>query len=115
MFEKNLRLILLFDIYGELFTDTQRNVFDLYYNDDLSLAEVAENVGITRQGVRDSIKRTEEALLQLEEKLGFAEKISRASEAAEKVASGLTSLKEKYPKDAPLLDEMAEALKAALL
>lgn len=57
MFEKNLRLIMLFDIYGELLTQTQKTMFDLYYNDDLSLAEVAENTGITRQGARDSIKR----------------------------------------------------------
>ena len=67
MFEKNLRLIMLFDIYGELLTQTQKTMFDLYYNDDLSLSEVAENTGITRQGARDSIKRAEETLLSLEE------------------------------------------------
>ena len=58
-FEKNLRYIMLFDISAELLTPTQKTMFDLYYNDDLSLAEVAENTGITRQGARDSIKRAE--------------------------------------------------------
>ena len=74
MFEKNLRLAMLFDLYGELLTDTQKTMFDLYYNDDLSLAEISENTGITRQGVRDSIKRAEGTLLEMEERLGLARK-----------------------------------------
>ena len=53
---KNLEIALLFDFYGEMLTDKQRDVVELYYNDDLSLSEIAENEGITRQGVRDSIK-----------------------------------------------------------
>ena len=60
MFEKNLELGYLLDFYGELLSERKRAVMDMYYNEDLSLAEIAENTGITRQGVRDSIKRAEE-------------------------------------------------------
>ena len=56
---KNLEISLLFDFYGDMLTEKQRDVVELYYNDDLSLSEIAENEGITRQGVRDSIKRAE--------------------------------------------------------
>ncbi len=69
---KNLELSYLLDFYGDVLTDKQRDVMEQYYNDDLSLAEIAENFGITRQGVRDSIKRGECILLDLEEKVGFA-------------------------------------------
>ena len=51
------RMTMLFDFYGELLTDRQKEFFDLYYNEDLSLAEIAENAGISRQGVRDVIVR----------------------------------------------------------
>ncbi len=69
---KNLELSYLIDFYGDVLTDKQREVMEQYYNDDLSLAEIAENFHITRQGVRDSIKRGEGILLDLEEKVGFA-------------------------------------------
>ena len=69
---KNLELSYLLDFYGDVLTAKQREVMEQYYNDDLSLAEIAENFGITRQGVRDSIKRGEGILLDLEEKVGFA-------------------------------------------
>ncbi len=69
---KNLELSYLIDFYGDVLTDKQRDVMEQYYNDDFSLAEIAENFGISRQGVRDSIKRGEAILLDLEEKVGFA-------------------------------------------
>ena len=53
---KNLDVIILFDIYGNMLTQKQQDFISYYYNDDLSLAEIAENEGITRQGVRDAIK-----------------------------------------------------------
>lgn len=68
---KNLELSVLLDFYGDVLTEKQREVMEQYYNDDLSLAEIAENFGITRQGVRDSIKRGEAIILDLEEKVGF--------------------------------------------
>ena len=69
---KNLEISLLLDFYGDVLTEKQRDVMEQYYNDDLSLAEIADNFGITRQGVRDSIKRGEGIILELEEKVGFA-------------------------------------------
>ena len=71
MKQNHLEMCLLFDFYGEMLTDKQRELFDLYYNEDLSLSEIAEHVGITRQGVRDAIVRAEHTLTELEEKLGL--------------------------------------------
>ena len=74
---KNLELSYLIDFYGDVLTEKQRDVLEQYYNDDLSLSEIAENFGITRQGVRDSIKRGEAILLDLEDKVGFARRYRR--------------------------------------
>ena len=68
---KNLEICLLLDFYGDMLTEKQRDVLDLYYNQDLSLAEIGEDVGISRQGVRDSIKRGEASLFEMEDRLGF--------------------------------------------
>ena len=76
---KNLEISFLLDFYGEMLTDKQRDMVDYYYNDDLSLAEIAENEGITRQGVRDSIKRAEAQMLEMEERLGLARRFRRIS------------------------------------
>lgn len=74
---KDLHIAVLFDFYGAMLTEKQKDVIDLYYNEDLSLAEIAEHEGISRQGVRDNIKRGEAYLLELEEKLRFAENYHR--------------------------------------
>ena len=71
---KNLEIALLCDFYGELLTEKQRDCIVLYYDQDLSLGEIAENTGITRQGVRDSIKRGEATLLEMEGALGLCAK-----------------------------------------
>ena len=74
MSEKNLKISFLLDFYGDILTEKQRDSLELYYNEDLSLAEIAEHTKITRQGVRDNIKRGEAILIEMEEKLGFYEK-----------------------------------------
>ena len=71
---KNLAMVALIDTYSAVLTDKQREMLELYYYEDLSLAEIAQNCGISRQGVRDSIKRGEAAILELEDKLHFAKK-----------------------------------------
>ncbi|MBZ4646236.1 MAG: uncharacterized protein PWR27_812 [Petroclostridium sp.] len=71
---KNLEISMLFDFYKELLTEKQADVIDLYYNQDLSLGEISEHLNITRQGVRDSIKRGEKLLFELEERLGLVER-----------------------------------------
>ena len=63
---KNLAIADLLDLYGDMLTEKQKDVMELYYDQDLSLAEIAEHEEITRQGVRDSIKRGEAYLLELE-------------------------------------------------
>ena len=70
---KNLDVAVLLDFYGAMLTDKQRDAIDLYYNQDLSLSEIAELQNITRQGVRDSIKRGEVFLYDLEDKLHMFE------------------------------------------
>ncbi len=79
---KNLEISLLLDFYGDMLTEKQRDMVDYYYNDDLSLAEIAENEGITRQGVRDSIKRAEAQMLEMEERLGLSKRFAAISEDA---------------------------------
>ena len=71
---KNLYVSALLDVYGAFLNEKQRELCEYYYNDDLSLAEIAENVGITRQGVRDLIKRAEQTLVSLEEKCRYCER-----------------------------------------
>ena len=77
---KNLEISVLLDFYGEMLTEKQRDVVELYYNEDLSLSEIATHSQITRQGVRDSIKRAEGILLGLEERLGLAKRFRRIQE-----------------------------------
>jgi predicted DNA-binding protein YlxM (UPF0122 family) len=75
MQDKTLEMALLFDYLSELLTDKQRESFDLYYNEDLSLAEIAEHIGISRQGVRDLIVRAEAVLQDFEEKTGVVRRL----------------------------------------
>lgn len=77
---KELKFVMLLDCYGDLLTDHQRSVMELYYCEDLSLAEIGEPLGITRQAVRSLIKRTEDILLNYEEKLGFAGRLEKMRE-----------------------------------
>ena len=85
MFEKNLSLSFLLDQYGAVLGERHRTVLDGYYNQDLSLAEIAEELGISRQGVRDSIKKAEEELLFLENGLRLQARTMAVQEAAERL------------------------------
>ena len=69
--DKNIKVSMLLEMYGKLLTDKQVDVIDLYYNQNLSLSEIAEELNITRQGVRKSLVDGEKKLLDIEEKLGF--------------------------------------------
>lgn len=72
--QKDLTFSVLLDYYGPVLTEKQRAILTEYYDEDLSLAEIAENYGITRQGVRDAIKHGEATLTEMEKNLGYAEK-----------------------------------------
>ncbi len=78
----------LLDRYGALLSEKQFRILDGYYNNDLSLSEIAENEGITRQGVSDFVKRSEAQLLEYEQKLHLCENITALKTAAESVKSG---------------------------
>ena len=78
MFEKNLQIGYLLDFYGDILPERRRDLMDQYYNDDLSLAEIAEGAGITRQAVREAIKKSEAELFFYEEKLGLLERFTAA-------------------------------------
>ena len=82
---KNLEISVLLDFYGDMLTEKQREMIEFYYNDDLSLAEIAENQGITRQGVRDSIKRAEQQMLEMEDRLGMAKRFHEMQDGLEKI------------------------------
>lgn len=80
---KDLHISILLDFYGDMLTQKQRDVIEFYYNDDLSLSEIAENEGITRQGVRDAIKRAEMLLSDMEERLGLAKRFAQVKKGLE--------------------------------
>ncbi len=84
MFEKNLNIGYLLDFYGDVLTERKKDALDFYYNNDMSLSEIAEEMGISRQGVRDMIKKAEDELLFYEEKLGLAQKFRNAQAHAER-------------------------------
>ena len=86
MFEKDLKISYLLDFYGDVLTERKKEVLDMYYNEDLSLSEIAEQIGISRQGVRDLIKKAEEELSFLEEKLGLAQKMSAIRVHSDKIS-----------------------------
>ena len=83
---------MLFDFYGELLTDKQREYFDLHYNEDLSLAEIAESEGITRQGVWDIIRRGEDTLRRYESKTGLVARFARERELLDALQERLDAL-----------------------
>jgi len=87
---KDVNMALLYDYYGSFLTEKQADIFDLFYNEDLSLSEIGEHLGITRQGVRDSLKRGEEILTNMEEKIGMVRKtngIMRATEILKDISN----------------------------
>ena len=81
----NVEISMLLDLYGETLTAKQRDYLNYYYNDDLSLSEIAENEGITRQGVRDAIKRAEAVLFDMESKLKFSQKLEAVNFGLESI------------------------------
>ncbi len=120
---KNMEVALLYDCYGELLTDKQRDMIEQYYHQDLSLSEIAENAGISRQGVRDSVKRAEVQLFDMEERIGLdaemraihstLETMSRYSAAirAKSEALGTSEITD----DAVRLAELIDTLKDRIL
>ena len=113
---KDLSVSFLLDFYGDMLTEKQRQVIDYYYNEDLSLSEIAENTGITRQGVRDSIKRGEMTLFSMEDTLGLAKRfqqVQKASQEIEELAARILEYNPHIPtiaEDAARIQELAGQL-----
>ncbi len=89
---KNLDITILLDFYGDMLTPKQREFLDYYYNEDLSLSEIAANVGITRQGVRDAIKRAEAQLMEMEDRLGLVKRFKDMQTGLEEIIECATKI-----------------------
>jgi len=92
MYDKIVQIALLFDFYGQLLTEKQIDIVDMYYNNDLSLGEISEQQGISRQGVYDTLKRAEKTLFEYEEKLGLVERFINQKESMNKIIEMLDGL-----------------------
>ena len=106
MKNQTFRMTMLYDFYGEILTERQREFYDLYYNEDLSLAEIAENYGISRQGVRDVIVRAEAVMTEIEDKTGIGK-----IDAIEAAAAELKEINYRRYEN-PDLDRLADTIAA---
>ena len=89
-----LQMTLLFDYYGELLTERQRMCFDLRHNQDLSLAEIAQELNVSRQGVHDNLSRAEALLMNMEEKTGCVRRDLQCRKAAREIKEAAMALVE---------------------
>ena len=109
------RMALLYDFYGDVLTERQKEFYDLYYNEDLSLAEIAENNGITRQGVRDVTVRAEGILTDLEDKTGLIKRFLQMRpqlDAIQAAADEIETINYRHYED-QRLKELAETIRDA--
>lgn len=104
---KDLHISVLIDFYGDLLTEKQQQALDFYYNEDLSLFEIAQHMNISRQGVRDFIKRGEKQLTDMENTLGLAGKFVKLSNQLDEVHSIIRSLND-LPKSSEIQNEIVK-------
>ena len=105
--DKAILRTMLFDFYGDLLTDKQREYYDLHFNSDLSLQEIAESIGISRQAVWDIIRRAEQSMGEIESKTGLVARAVRRRKAVEELSELIACLPESGAK-ARMLDKIAE-------
>lgn len=92
MFQKDMKNSLLLDFYGEMLSERRRAIMEMYYYEDFSLSEIADETGISRQGVRDSVKKGEGELAALEEKLGLVRRFDKIREEIESIRTDVIKL-----------------------
>lgn len=92
MFQKDMVVSVLLDFYGELLSERRREIMEMYYNEDFSLSEIADETGISRQGVRDSIKKGENELSTYEEKLGLLKRFTAMRREISKISVEVDAL-----------------------
>lgn len=102
IFEKTL----LYDFYGELLTDNQKKIYELYHLDDLSLGEISQQMNISRQGVHDALKRCDISLKNFEEKLGLVDKFIKNKNAMNEIHQITTNVLKDYQQDDLLKDSL---------
>ena len=114
--EKKVEISILCQTYGKLLTEKQFNFIDDYYNNDLSLSEIAENYGITRQAARDNIKKEESKLFEYEEKLGIMKMTIRKEKTIEDVLMQINSIQTDYSDKeiAKILENVKKELKTII-
>ena len=110
--EKNVKVSMLCEVYGNLLTKKQLSILQDYYDKDLSLSEIAQNQEITRQAVRDIIKKGENKLFELEEKLGIMKKTFKQEEKIAIILSELTKIQKRstYKQVAEILTHVKKEL-----
>ena len=116
MKNQTFRMTMLFDFYGELLTDRQKEFYQLYYDEDLSLSEIAENYGISRQGVRDVIVRAEAYMTEIEDKTGLVKRFMQFTphvDAIEKAADEIQKMNRRLFEDARLEELCASIAREA--
>lgn len=113
MFQKNMNISFLLDFYGDVLDEKPRMLLDLYYNEDLSLAEIAESEGMTRQGVRHVVKKAEQQLLFLENKLGLANHFVKIRNVSDGIIASLSDACEMLSRGADT-DEIQALLAAQI-
>jgi len=101
MIDQTVHMGLLFDFYSQLLTDKQRLFFSLYHQEDLSLGEIAEQFGVTRQAVYDILRRSQKTLLNFEEKLGLIRRYTKQRELLETMQCRLADLGEALARQDP--------------
>ncbi len=116
VFEKDMRLTLLLDYYGDLLSEQRRSVMELYYCEDLSLSEIAENTGITRQAVRDSIKKGETELHRIDEALNLVNRMQTIQDRCSAASDQLKEILGEIPKGDihTSLSDLLESIEAIL-
>ena len=102
-----LQLTLLYDFYGELLTEKQKQVYEMHYQNDLSLSEIGEELSISRQAVRDQLKRTEKILFGYEEKLQLVARFQEEKKAVQEMKHIMEGL-EKKNLDASLVKALSK-------
>lgn len=110
--EKNIEISILCQIYGKLLTEKQFNYINDYYNNDLSLSEIAENYNITRQAARDNIKKGESNLFEYEEKLQIMKTTIDTEKKINKILSQINTIQTNYSdkKIAKILENIKQEL-----
>ncbi len=109
MIERLARMAMLYDFYGQLLTPKQQEIMELFYSDDMSLSEIAQEYGISRQAVYDLLKRTEKILEAYELKLGLVHKFEQQQRRITRIGELVSLVKQTH--DLSFLDKISEIIR----